>query len=138
MPDYSGETQAYVQRQKAAEEQQRFEKTKTLSCLASRDHPAALYPLGHMRGNAEIFQTRSPLFGAWPHINFFALMSLLLRVFFTTARCSLSPNLRYTSVVGTKRNASRHAQNSRPGHPPRDGAGSYGWRYGHAVPPRHP
>src|SRR5467141_4178508 len=39
MQDWSGETQVYVRWQKAAEEQKRFDKAKTLSCLASRDHP---------------------------------------------------------------------------------------------------
>jgi hypothetical protein len=35
MPGYSGETQTYVRRQKAAEEQMRFEKAGTLSRIAS-------------------------------------------------------------------------------------------------------
>jgi hypothetical protein len=38
----------------AAKEQQQFDKAKTLSCLASRDHPAALYPFRHRTGNLEI------------------------------------------------------------------------------------
>ena len=54
MRDRFGETQVYVRWQKAAGEQKRFDKAKTLSCLASRDHPAELYPLGHRTGNAEI------------------------------------------------------------------------------------
>jgi hypothetical protein len=57
MRDWFGETQVYVRWQKAAEEQKRFDKAKTLSCLASRDHPAALYPLRHMTGNPEIIQS---------------------------------------------------------------------------------
>jgi hypothetical protein len=54
MRDWFGETQVYVRWQKAAEEQKRFDKAKTLSCLASRGHLAALYPLRHMTGNPEI------------------------------------------------------------------------------------
>jgi hypothetical protein len=54
MRDWFGETQVYVRWQKVAEEQKRFDKAKTLSCLASRDHPAALYPLRHMTRNPEI------------------------------------------------------------------------------------
>jgi hypothetical protein len=53
MRDWFGETQVYVRWQKAGEEQKRFDKAKTLSCLASRDHPAALYPLRPMTGNPD-------------------------------------------------------------------------------------
>jgi hypothetical protein len=54
MRDWFGETQVYVRWQKAAEEQKRFDKAKTLSCLASGGYLAALYPLRHMTGNPEI------------------------------------------------------------------------------------
>ena len=54
MRDRFGETQMYVRWQKAEEEQKRFDKAKRLSWLASRDHPAALYPLRHMTSNPEI------------------------------------------------------------------------------------
>ena len=65
MRDWFGETQVYVRWQKAAEEQKRFDKAKTLSCLAPRDHPAALYPLGHMTGNAEIIPDPKSAYGRW-------------------------------------------------------------------------
>jgi hypothetical protein len=65
MRDWSGETQVYVRWQKAAEEQKRFDKAKTLSCLASRDHPAALYPLRHMTGNPEIIPDPKSAYGRW-------------------------------------------------------------------------
>ena|SRR5260370_31417770 len=58
MRDWFGETQVYVQWQKAAEEQKRFDKTKTLSCFASRDYPAALYPLRHRKGNPKLGRKR--------------------------------------------------------------------------------
>src|SRR6202140_1887751 len=61
MRDWSGETQVYVRWQKAAEEQKRFDKAKTLSCLASRDHPAALNPLRHITGNPKLFRARGSL-----------------------------------------------------------------------------
>ena len=65
MQDWSGETQVYVRWQKAAEEQKRFDKAKTLSCLASRDHPAALYPLRHITGNLEIIPDLKSAYGRW-------------------------------------------------------------------------
>jgi hypothetical protein len=61
MRDWFGETQVYVRWQKAAEEQKRFDRAKTLSCLASRDHPAPLYPLRPKTGNPEIIP--APLMG---------------------------------------------------------------------------
>src|SRR5713101_4688181 len=61
MRDWFGETQVYVRWQKAAEEQKRFDKAKTLSCFASRDHPAPLYSLRPMTGNPEIIP--APLMG---------------------------------------------------------------------------
>ena len=64
MRDWFGETQVYVRWQKAAEEQKRFDKAKTLSCLASRDHPAALYPLRHITGNPKLFRARGSLMGS--------------------------------------------------------------------------
>src|ERR1700688_229249 len=64
MWDRTGETQVYVQWQKAAEEQKRFDKAKTLSCLASRDHPATLYPLRPITGNPRLFRARNSLMGS--------------------------------------------------------------------------
>jgi hypothetical protein len=51
----------YDRRQKAQEEQKQFDKTKTLSCLASKGQPAALHPHHHVTGNPEIFWTASLL-----------------------------------------------------------------------------
>src|SRR5258705_977444 len=54
MRDRFGEIQVYVRWQKAAGEQKRFDKAKSLSCFASKDEPAALYLLRCMMGNPEI------------------------------------------------------------------------------------
>jgi hypothetical protein len=59
MRDYFGETQAYVRWQKAAEEQKRFDKAKTLSCLASRDHRRHCIPFAIGRAIRKLFRTRS-------------------------------------------------------------------------------
>src|SRR5229473_352556 len=64
MRDWFGETQVYVRWQKAAEEQKRFDKAKTVSSLASRDHPAALYPFRHITGNPKLFRVRGSLMGS--------------------------------------------------------------------------